>query len=95
LAIAFDKVGAMSLKRIDDPQAFREFLDAQLADGGANLTLDEVLALWECENQTEAERAETLAAIREGLADVEAGRVRPAREAIAELRRKYNLPELP
>jgi len=34
-------------------------------------------------------------AIRRGLADVAAGRVKPAREAIAELRRKHNLPELP
>lgn len=33
---------------------------------------------------------DTFEAIRRGLADVEAGRVRPAREALAELRRKHN-----
>ena len=85
----------MATDRANDLKAFRDFADQQLSNGGADLTLEEALGLWEYENQTEEERADTLAAIREGLADVEAGRVRPAREAIAELRRKYNLTELP
>lgn len=41
--------------------------------------------------QNSSERAETLAAIREGLADVAAGRTKPAREVIEELAKKYNL----
>lgn len=38
-----------------------------------------------------ADREETVAAIREGLADVEAGRTRPAREALRNLAKKYGL----
>jgi len=39
-----------------------------------------------------ADKEETLAAIREGLADVETGRTRPAREALKRLARKYGIP---
>jgi hypothetical protein len=84
----------MAIDRLNDPRAFRDFLDARLTNGGATLTLDEALGLWEHENQTGREREETLESIRRGLADVEAGRVMPAREAIAEIRRRHNLPEL-
>jgi len=38
-----------------------------------------------------AEREETIAAIREGLADVDAGRTKPARAALQTLARKYGL----
>jgi predicted transcriptional regulator len=85
----------MATDRSNDVRAFRTFLDEKLSEGDVNLTLDDALSLWEYENQTEQERDETLEAIRRGLADVEAGRVKPAREAIAELRRRHNLPELP
>lgn len=82
----------MAIDRSNDPRAFRDFLDAKISNGGANLTLDDALGLWEYENQTDEEREDTLRAIREGLADVDAGRVRPAFEALEELRRKHNLP---
>ena len=39
-----------------------------------------------------ADRDETVAAIREGLADVEAGRVKPARKSLDVLAQKYGLP---
>ena len=84
----------MTIDRLNDPRAFRDFLDAQLSNGDSALTLDEAIGLWEAENASHEEREETLVAIRTGLADADAGRVRPAREALAELRRKYNLPEL-
>lgn len=37
------------------------------------------------------DREETIAAIREGLADVEAGRTKPARTALKALAKKYGL----
>lgn len=37
------------------------------------------------------ERLETIAAVKEGLADVAAGRTRPAREALEELARKHRI----
>lgn len=82
----------MAIDRANNLKAFRDFADEQLANGGADLTLDDALALWDCENLSEGERKGTLEAIRRGFADVEAGRVRPAREALAELRRKHDLP---
>ena len=39
-----------------------------------------------------AERAETVAKIRQGLEDVKAGRTTPAAEVFEELRRKFNIP---
>jgi len=84
----------MANERRDDLKSFHEFVGEQLANGGALLTPAEALELWEFQNPSEDEEQETVEAIRRGLADVEAGRVVPAREALAELRRKHNLPEL-
>jgi hypothetical protein len=84
----------MATDRSDDIHAFRAFIDEQLGNGLATLRPAEALELWEIPNPGEGEEQETVGAIRRGLADVEAGRVRPAREALAQLRRKSNLPEL-
>jgi predicted transcriptional regulator len=82
----------MATERANDLYAFKSFVDEQLASG--ETAVDEVLAHWDFENASEAERQETIEAIRRGFADVAAGRVMPAREAVAELRRKHNLPDL-
>jgi hypothetical protein len=82
----------MATDRSNDLIAFKGFIDEKLSEGGVE-TLDEALGLWEYENQNSEEREATLDAIREGLADVEAGRTRPAHEVLAELRKKHNLPE--
>ena len=84
----------MATERANDLQAFKSFIDEQLANGETVPTVDEILARWEYQNESEDERQESLEAIRRGLADVEAGRVMPARDAVAELRRNHNLPEL-
>ena len=39
----------------------------------------------------QADRDETVAAIREGLSDIEAGRVQPARSALRALARRYRI----
>lgn len=39
-----------------------------------------------------ADRDEAVAAIREGLADADAGRVKPARKALKALAKKYGIP---
>lgn len=44
------------------------------------------------EAATKAEREETVAAIREGLADVAAGRTKPARAALKALAKKHGIP---
>ena len=43
------------------------------------------------DSATRAEREETIAAIREGLADVKAGRVKPARAVLGRLAKKYGI----
>ena len=83
----------MATERANDLHAFKSFIGEQLA-GATVPTVDEVLARWAYENQSDEEREEALEAIRRGFADVEQGRVMSAREAVAELRRKHNLPEL-
>ena len=44
------------------------------------------------EQAAKADRDETVAAIREGLADLKAGRVKPARKALTALAKKYGIP---
>lgn len=41
---------------------------------------------------TEDHRDKTIAAIREGLADADTGRVKPAREALDALAKQYGIP---
>ena len=82
----------MATDRINDSRAFRDFLDAKLCEGGAAPTLEQAIGLWEHENASEADREETRAAIRRGLADVEAGRVRAFAEFDQEFRREHGLP---
>ncbi len=51
-----------------------------------------MIARWNCETQSDEERAATVQAVTESLADIKAGYIGiPAREAIAELRKKYGL----
>jgi hypothetical protein len=82
----------MATDRVNDLRAFKGFIEEKLLNGGAEPTLDEALTRWELENQTDAEREETLQGIREGLADVEVGRTRPFEEFDREFRSKHGLP---
>jgi hypothetical protein len=82
----------MATDRANDLQAFRSFTDDELAHGGAGITLDEALARWDYENSSEEEREEIRVAIRKGLADIDAGRVRPFEEFDREFRAKHGLP---
>jgi hypothetical protein len=83
----------MATERANDLRAFRDFATEKLSNGGAEMTLDEALGLWEAENQTPEELEDTLRAIREGLADVEAGRVRPVEDVVRDLCQKHNIPD--
>jgi hypothetical protein len=83
----------MATDRAKDLLAFKSFIDEQLS-GETVPTVDDVLVRWECENESDEERAATVQAVRQALADMHAGDAGiPAREAIAQLRRKHSLPE--
>jgi len=81
----------MPIERSNGLRAFKGFIDKQLANGGADLSLDEALDRWEYENSSAIEREETCQAIRRGAADIEAGRVRPVEDFDREFRRKHGL----
>jgi predicted transcriptional regulator len=51
-----------------------------------------VVDLWRLEHPAAEEQAEVHDAIRQGLADIEAGRYRPVVVVMEELRAKYDLP---
>lgn len=78
----------MTTTHANDLQAFRKFIDEKLAGMGAELTLDDALALWDVENQSDAEREETLAAIQRGLDDMHAGRTVDAFEFTERMRKQ-------
>ncbi len=64
--------------------SFHQFVGEQLAsDAAAQMSPELALALWR-------EREEALAAIREGLADVEAGRTYPSEDVMREIRAEMN-----
>lgn len=74
----------MQLLRPNTLASFHQFVGQHLAsEAAAQMSPELALALWR-------EREETMAAIREGLADVEAGRTDPAKHVISELRAELN-----
>jgi len=60
-------------------EGFHEFVAEKLRNGEVRLTPEQALVQWR-------ERVETIESVQRGLADVEAGRSRPADEVIEELR---------
>ncbi len=76
----------MTLQEIN---SFHQFATNQLShEEAADLSLDEVFDLWRIANPGSTEMAESLASLRRGLADIEAGHVFSARAVIDELRGK-------
>ena len=70
----------MNASTTSEAEAFYAYLGHELANGGKSRSPEQLLALWR-------EREETIAAVQEGLADAEAGRMRPLRELLDEARR--------
>ena len=66
-----------------DLDEFNKFVQAH-PNAEDNLSLEDYICLW----RAASERDETIAAIREGLDDLEAGRVRPADAVMADLRQR-------
>ncbi|MBI1900278.1 MAG: hypothetical protein HYS13_04070 [Planctomycetia bacterium] len=74
----------MSGQVVTDLLEFRQFLDAQIASGRANLTPEETVRLW---RESRREFEETVAELKDALADVAAGdRGVPAGEFMKDLR---------
>jgi predicted transcriptional regulator len=67
--------------------SFAEYARIHIENGRAS-TLSQLLTQWE----TQREEAEDVKAIARGIADMEAGRVVPLDQAMAEVRQKLGLP---
>ena len=62
-------------------ESFHQFVGDRLRNGCAEVSPEQVLARWR-------ERNATIESVRRGIADVDAGRTRPADDVLAELRSK-------
>lgn len=72
----------MSLQTPTRLERFQAFVAERIRRGNAaEMTPEEALVLWR-------EKEKTLAAVREGLADIEAGRTWPAEDVLRELRQE-------
>jgi hypothetical protein len=66
-------------------ESFLEFASSQIANGGAELSMDELYCLWRATHPTPSELRESVAAVRSAYAEIEAGDSgRPARSALRE-----------
>ena len=73
-------------------EAFHRFVDEQLRNGGKNLSPEECLELWRAQHPTPEELEESLRAVQQSLADMEAGDRGCSRdEVVDEIRRKHDL----
>ena len=70
----------------DDLQSFNQFATERLKNGDAG-SLEELVQQW----RVVREREEVNAAIRRGIADVDAGRTRPLDEFWDEFSQKHNI----
>lgn len=69
----------MSSSAISELSSFRDYLDNRIAEGGSELSPEQVLNDWR-------ELQESASSIRRGLADIDAGCIRPAADVLEELR---------
>ena len=73
-------------------ERFQSFVVEKLSNGNSDLTPEQVLDLWRIENPTTDEHAANVEAIREAVADMEAGdHGRPYKEVLDEIRERLRL----
>ena len=72
----------------NDLDSFHSFATHQLAQAGRDLTLDDLISQWNAQR----EHADTVASIRQGVADAEAGRVHDLNEVDAKIRAELDFP---
>ena len=70
-------------------EAFHRFGTEQLAKGDRDLSWDDLMILWESRKNRESVNA----AIREGIADIEAGRYEPLDDAMKSMRDEFGISE--
>jgi predicted transcriptional regulator len=83
---AFEYDINMSTQSPTDAEVFQRFLAEQVATAGRSKSPEELLRIW---RERQREQVESLEALREGLADMEAGRVYPFDAVNNEIRHQY------
>jgi hypothetical protein len=82
----------MSTSSQNELASFHQFIGQQLGSNQAHLSPEEALDLWREQHPCSEEDTETIAAIRESLADIEAGEQGMTVEEFGrEFRRRHNL----
>jgi len=71
----------------EDLNSFRRFVTERLAGGEPTASLDDLFMLWHDSHS----RDEINQAIRQGLADVDAGRHKPASESLDSVRSRFGI----
>jgi len=75
------------------PADLEQFVQSQVRSGRYSSSEEAITAAVRLlRQQEEAEEARVLEGVRQGLADVRAGRTQPLAEAFADIRRDLNLP---
>ena len=57
----------------DQIDSFHRFATSEIENGGGDWSMDELYALWKAKNPTQAELAESVAAVKAAHADLTAG----------------------
>lgn len=71
----------MSIQPLSDVESFYRYLGDHLSVGKTQNSPEEVLKAW----RERREHEETVAAVKEGMRDAQAGRMRPLREFLGEI----------
>ena len=77
----------------DQLDSFHRFATEKIDNGGADMTMRELLQLWALENPTDEERAEVAEIIRQGDKDIEAGNFQTLDDFMDDFRAKNNIPQ--
>jgi predicted transcriptional regulator len=79
---------AMSMQSLSEAESFYSYVGDALNRGEGQLPLVAIVQKWQAEREME----ESCAAIREGLSDIEAGRVQSLEDFDREFRSQHGLP---
>ncbi len=80
---------AVSQEELD---SFHRFVSQQIGNGGAELTLEELLDLWRAANPTPEDLRDDVLAVKAAIRDLESGETgRPFEEFAEEFRRRNNI----
>ena len=71
-----------------DLDSFDRFARTKLKNDGAE-SMTELFDLWLLEHPSESEQADTVQAIREGLADLDSGRIHDFDEVNSDIRKRH------